>query len=1065
MKYGFVKIIWKYLLAFFMLGGCLFAMDGRDTLILLPGKTVYPLTYNFFHVDSIKPQPLQKYFSDPLYGRLVFVTPPISQDTVTVYYSYNPINAPRHTDLGISRLSSWFPQEADKTENTSARSTVATSGSISRKLQVSSSGQSTLSGGIDLRLSGDVAPGVTLQGIISDNNAPFEEYSSTQSVQEVDKILIQLKSDIFNVTMGDVIINKSWDHWAQIDRKLIGLDASVKQERYEIDAFFGGSQGQFIRQETSGRDGDQGPYRLYGENPQESISIVAGTESVYLDGKKLDKNAYTMYYSEAELYFSQGTILSSTSRIVIEFNYKSEFYPTTNTGFHSSWKLGDHFQVAASYLREKDDENNPGDVNLSGISADSLANMDVNDGFITISTALADTAGAYIKQDENWLYVGSSQGTHTVYFYRENSNGGYIRTYTEDGDMYYIYAPDQESSQYYPRRIVSLPETRDLLAVDLSIEKKGSYKLGVEAAYSVYTGNNYRQENAQQAPALRWDAGLNLSKNISISSDGWYRSQDFTSFSTLNQPEFERSLGYTSRDTLLMYGDLSAEINGDLYHSKTGIQMAEDKNDDQRNRIYTQNTYNKEAVNITVNAYTLADNGLLPYYHTDAALSLPVLKSRSLDIGFLQDYFEPIFGSSSAERTEKFTTAYKSAQGFDLQYVYKRDYDWLEADSSFHEYSRKHDLQTAYKKAFFDKKLDFNLSATYRLDKRESGDEQYFLSNSRLNLRIPKWHLRGSGLMNVNRSSETKREAVFIKVGEGIGYYSLDEYGQYVPDEMGEYIIQYELTNERLDQYISKLGSSLNWDTELGAYKLDVVHSGNTEFRTPQLILYKTLSLQDPDTSCYYGYARFRHEATLSDEKGKNKFSVYLIDKQSQNFQTNYNEQAASRRERRFTYKRKMENGNAEFYYKYESAEQLRLPVGTYSVLTGRHRLGTEIQWNKERKLRLKGGFIYSFISTDFNEEVFATNWLQLRQDVTWYRIAGERFYMSVTLDKVISDYGQSLPYETADGLPVGWSFLGAIRYERQISKFISANAYLQYRKRGEAQDVMTANLEIKAYF
>jgi hypothetical protein len=73
--------------------------------------------------------------------------------------------------------------------------------------------------------------------------------------------------------------------------------------------------------------------------------------------------------------------------------------------------------------------------------------------------------------------------------------------------------------------------------------------------------------------------------------------------------------------------------------------------------------------------------------------------------------------------------------------------------------------------------------------------------------------------------------------------------------------------------------------------------------------------------------------------------------------------------------------------------------------------------------------------------------------------------FLSLGLDRVISDHTGSLPYETANGLPVGWTWSGALRYEKRINQFLSAGGFIQYRKRAEQQGILTANVEVKAYF
>jgi len=316
----------------------------------------------------------------------------------------------------------------------------------------------------------------------------------------------------------------------------------------------------------------------------------------------------------------------------------------------------------------------------------------------------------------------------------------------------------------------------------------------------------------------------------------------------------------------------------------------------------------------------------------------------------------------------------------------------------------------------------------------------------------------------INRTSETKREAVFIYVGDGLGYYRLDDFGQYVPDDMGNFILSSELTNERQEQYVSKFATSLKWRKQWKKVSVHFLHNGSTDYRTPGLVLYKPLLIDDPDTNIFYGNLRLKHEIGLSGPDGKHRITVLFEDTRSQNFQTAYNENVYFQSTRWFKYRFKPEKFILDIYYKYHSRDQQRLPLNSYRVQTLSHGIGLDCEYLFSKKLRASIEGKYEHITTDYNGN-FLTHWLGIKSDWIWYRVAGERFFLMLSLDRVISDHTGSLPYETANGLPIGWTWSGALRYEKRINQFISAGGFLQYRKRAEQPGIITANLEVKAYF
>ncbi len=1041
------------------------ASQQRETVILQPGKTVYPLQHPLIVVDSLSGAGDLSVLFDELYGRLIILQPPDEHDTLLVHYRYSDADVPQKMDLGIGKISGWFPEERDAKDAGPGKdlSNVSTTGSVSRKLEVGSTGQSMLSGGLDLRISGELSPGIRIKGVISDNDAPFEDYASTQSVQDVDNVLINIYSDQFDAQIGDVFVNSEWNHWNRFHRKLIGARFSYRGDRYTGAAFAGSARGRFQRQEIPAREGDQGPYRLLADNGDNAIMIVPESEQIYVDGVPLDRSLYTIYYRDAELFFSSGIMISERSRIVAEFNYVNEFYARASLGAASSWRFGKHIRLQASFVREKDDENNPVDVHLSNIPADSLAAIVSGDGHFTISTAIADSAGDYESVDGIWSYAGEGKGTHTVYFYRENRNGGYIRSYDAEGKTVYRYAPEDPLSQYFPRRKITLPSTQWIGAMQLELGQEEKAHAVIEGAYSGFDPNNYNTESGTITPAFKWDAELPLGKVFRVRTDGWMKDPLFSTFSRLTRPDYERYLGFSASDTITQTASFTAETAHELLRSTTSLEYVSDVRKQKRTRLLAKGTGNIKGMEFRYDGSRLIAQGSLPYYSFSTSAKVPAGEALVFSASWLQDHFGPVFTGVTPYRTES-AGAGLSWNKWELQYTYRKDYDWAEADSAFSAYSRKHDLALRFDQSFFKERINWEATASYRFDQRETVKNHYLLSGSRMGFQFKKIGLSGNLKTNINRTSETRNEAVFIFVGDGLGNYRLDDYGQYVPDDMGNFIMRNELTNERQDQYVSKFGSTLNWKKDLKKVRVQFSHSGSSDLRTPDLNLYASVDINDPDTSVFYNNMRFKHELRVGSTDGKRLLSLLLEDIRSQNFQTAYNENIHTRSARWVKYRVRPGDLTLDFYYKYGSRQQHRMPLNSYRVRTSSHGFGSEAEYLFSGKFRISAKGKYERIKTDFRE-TFIAHWISAGTQWIWYRVAGERLFFSGGLDRVVSDYAGSLPYETANGLPAGWSWTGAVRYEKSINQFLSAGTFVQFRKRAEQKSIITANLEVKAYF
>ena len=126
----------------------------------------------------------------------------------------------------------------------------------------------------------------------------------------------------------------------------------------DYDIAYGKNKGSFRRLSFKGEDGNQGPYFLTNENGKRNIIVSAGSEEVWLNGKKLirgDNNDYVINYSNGEIFFNSKNLIFYDSDIDVEFQYQKDMYTQNFLKAALEDKSNDFFQYSLSFSREKDD--------------------------------------------------------------------------------------------------------------------------------------------------------------------------------------------------------------------------------------------------------------------------------------------------------------------------------------------------------------------------------------------------------------------------------------------------------------------------------------------------------------------------------------------------------------------------------------------------------------------------------------------------------------------------------------------------------------------------------------
>lgn len=213
------------------------------------------------------------------------------------------------------------------------------SGSISRGLTLGNRQDPVLNSAMNLQLHGMLTDDIEILAVVSDQNIPFQPDGTTQQIQDFDKVFVELKGFGGSLTAGDFELEKPPGHFLSIARKARGAKASWESSQSDTEILGGGqlkttvagaiARGKYARNQIQGIEGNQGPYKLTGNENEAFIVIMAGTERVYIDARPLQRGMdrdYVIDYNTAEITFMPSVMITRESRIVVEFEYAERNY-------------------------------------------------------------------------------------------------------------------------------------------------------------------------------------------------------------------------------------------------------------------------------------------------------------------------------------------------------------------------------------------------------------------------------------------------------------------------------------------------------------------------------------------------------------------------------------------------------------------------------------------------------------------------------------------------------------------------------------------------------------------
>ena len=319
-----------------------------------------------------------------------------------------------------NNLNTLFRLSQRNSSNTVKPYDLNTSGSISRGITVGNNQNSVLNSELDLQISGMLSESVSIKASIQDSNVPLQENGYSQQLDEFDQIFIELASTNWKIRGGDIDLSKKSSFFGNFDKRIQGLLINSKlSESIEIKAAGAIVKGKYKKSQIYPQNGNQGPYKLIGESGELYVLVVSGSESVFVNGVKIERGKdkdYVINYNAGEIIFNTKFPIMADMRIQVDYQVSEKNY-NSFVGFSNIIIKKNKFTHNISYYNENDLKNQPLLQNLSDDQKEILTSAGDDNQLMNAPT------GIISSYDEN-----------RILYKKETINNIEIYTYSNDPD-------------------------------------------------------------------------------------------------------------------------------------------------------------------------------------------------------------------------------------------------------------------------------------------------------------------------------------------------------------------------------------------------------------------------------------------------------------------------------------------------------------------------------------------------------------------------------------------------------------------------------------------------------
>lgn len=602
-------------------------------------------------------------------------------------------------------------------------------GSYGRGISLGNNQDVVLNSNFNLQVNGYIMDSIKVEAAITDNTIPFQPEGNTSTLQEFDQLSIRLSKGKKSLLLGDYNIERPNSYFINFNKRVQGIFYQTEDKlskNISNKAGFSASmaKGEFARNIIAGSEGNQGPYRLTGNNGEQLFIVLAGTEKVYVDNilQERGENAdYIINYNTNEVRFMPRRLITQNSRIQVEFEYRSNNYLNSLFYIYDELSVGSKWKVRLNAYSNQDAKNQPYQQSLTGDQKNFLAGIgdSIQNAYLpnisrdTLSASkilyrIADTTVGSSHYDSVYVYsTNPAMPLYAVSFsYVGTGKGDYIISPNNtNGRAYQWIAPVAGVPQgdYSALSLIITPKMQQMFTLASTYQIDSFKKLSVELASSNYDPNLFSSKDNNEhwglASKVIYDEKRFFGKKDSTNRKLWtmennlsfeYVQSKFQAIAPYRSVEFGRDwnvpLSGTSPD------ENWATISSKLYNQKFGTAD------------YSFSYYSRGA---TFTGYRNSVDYTYKRYNLNTGFGVSLMNSS--DTGTRSQYLKPnAFAEYSFKQLLKSVLGVSYSAEHDA--LYNTHNDSLTASSFYF------DIRSIYLRSIEQKKYRFSLTYYKRQD-------------------------------------------------------------------------------------------------------------------------------------------------------------------------------------------------------------------------------------------------------------------------------------------------------------------------------------------------------------